>query len=91
MLQGVSDPRPGSGSGTNKQERFSNHKYIEMASQVVKDQEGRAEGKERVFRGTKAGTVGWAACPIHILGEDAPVQIQNQDLAEISRSSKGAP
>jgi hypothetical protein len=35
-----------------------------------------------------------AGCPIHEPGEDAPAQIQNiqiQDLAEISRSSKGAP
>jgi hypothetical protein len=35
-----------------------------------------------------------AGCPIHEPSEDAPAQIQNiqiQDLAEISRSSKGAP
>jgi hypothetical protein len=30
-----------------------------------------------------------AACPIHVPGEDAPAQIQFQDLAEISRSSNG--
>jgi hypothetical protein len=57
----------------------------------VKDQEGRADGKERGLRGTKAGSVERAACPIHVPGEDAPAQIQIQDLAEISRSSKGAP
>jgi hypothetical protein len=60
----------------------------------VKDQEGRVSGKERGLRGTKAGSVKRAACPIHVPGEDAPTQIQNnqiQDLAEISRSSKGAP
>jgi hypothetical protein len=57
----------------------------------VKDQEGRAGGKERGLRGTKAGSVGRAACPILVPGEDAPAQIQIQDLAEISRSSKGAP
>jgi hypothetical protein len=35
-----------------------------------------------------------AACPFHVPGEDAPAQnqkIQIQDLAEISRSLKGAP
>jgi hypothetical protein len=32
-----------------------------------------------------------AACPIHVPREEAPAQIQSQDLAEISRSSKGAP
>jgi hypothetical protein len=35
-----------------------------------------------------------AGCPIHEPGEDAPAQFQNiqiQDLAEISRSSKGPP
>jgi hypothetical protein len=47
--------------------------------------------KERGSRGTKAGSVKRAACPIHGPGEDAPAQIQFQDLAEISRSSKGAP
>jgi hypothetical protein len=91
MLQGGSDPRPGSGSGTNKQERFSNQKYIERERQVVNDQEGRASGKERGLRGTKAGSVERAACPTHVPGEDAPAQIQIQDLAEISRTTKGAP
>jgi hypothetical protein len=38
-------PRPGSGSGTNTQERFSNCKYIERVRHVVNDQEGRAVGK----------------------------------------------
>jgi hypothetical protein len=52
---------------------------------------GYLSWKERGLRGTKAGTVERAACPIHVPGEDAPAQIQNQDLAEISRSSKGAP
>jgi hypothetical protein len=47
--------------------------------------------KERDWRGTTAGSVERAACPIHVPGEDAPAQIQNRDLAEISRSSKGAP
>jgi hypothetical protein len=42
----------------------------------VKDQEGRAGGKERGLRGTKAGSVKLAACPIHVPGEDAPAQIQ---------------
>jgi hypothetical protein len=57
----------------------------------VKDQEGRMGGKERGLRGTKAGSVKRAACPIHVPGEDSPAQIQFQDLAEISRSSKGVP
>jgi hypothetical protein len=57
----------------------------------VTDQEGRSGGKERGLRGTKAGSVERAACSIHVPGEDAPAQIQIQDLAEISRSSKGAP
>jgi hypothetical protein len=60
----------------------------------VKDQEGRVIGKERGLRGTKAGSVKRAACPIHVPGENAPAQIQSiqiQDLDEISRSSKGAP
>jgi hypothetical protein len=57
----------------------------------VKDQEERAGGKERGLRGTKAGSVERPDCPIHVLGEDSPAQIQIQDLAEISRSSKGAP
>jgi hypothetical protein len=57
----------------------------------VKDQEGRVGGKERGLRGTKAGSVKRAACPIHVPGEDAPAQIQIQDFAEISRSLKGAP
>jgi hypothetical protein len=91
MLQGGSDPRPWSGSGTNKHERFSNHKHIERERQVVKDQEGRVGGKERGLRGTIAGSVQQVTCPIHIPGEDAPVQIQIQNLAEISRFSKGAP
>jgi hypothetical protein len=89
MPQEGSDPRPGSGSGTNKQERFSNHKNIERERQVVKDQEGRAGGKKRGLRGTKADSVERAACHIHIPGEDAPAQIQIQDLAEISRFSNG--
>jgi hypothetical protein len=56
------------------------------------DVEGqRACQCERVLRGTKAGSVERAACPIHVPGEDAPAQIQNQNLAEISHSSKGAP
>jgi hypothetical protein len=46
--------------------------------------------KERGLRGTKAGSVERAACPIDVPGEDAPAQIQIQDLDEISRSSKGA-
>jgi hypothetical protein len=66
---------------------------------VVKYQEGKAGGKERGLRGTKAGSVERAACPVHVPGEDAPAQIQFSDvaeiqfpdLAEISRSSKGAP
>jgi hypothetical protein len=57
----------------------------------VKDQERRVGGKERGLRGTKASSVLRAACPIHVPGEDAPAQIHFQDLAEISRSSKGAP
>jgi hypothetical protein len=60
----------------------------------VKYQEGRADGKERGLRGTKAGSAERAAGPIHVPGEDAPAQIQKiqiQDLAELSRSSKGAP
>jgi hypothetical protein len=80
MLHDGAGLRPGSGSGTNKQERFSNHKYIERERQVVKYQEGRAGRKERGLRGTKAGSV-------ERPGEDAPAQIQFQDLAEISRSS----
>jgi hypothetical protein len=59
----------------------------------VKDQEGRASGKERGLRGTKAGSVEREAWPIHVPGKKAPAQIQNiqiQDLAEISSSSKGA-
>jgi hypothetical protein len=63
----------------------------ERERQVVKDQDGRAGWKERGLRGTKAGSVERAACPIHLPGENAPAQNQNQDLAEISRSSKGAP
>jgi hypothetical protein len=59
--------------------------------QVVKDQEGIVGGKEKGLRGTKAGSVKRAACPIHVPGEDAPAQIYFQELAEISRSSKGAP
>jgi hypothetical protein len=56
----------------------------------VNDQEGRAGGKERGLMGTKAGSVERAACSIHVPDENAPAQIQNQDLADISRSSKGA-
>jgi hypothetical protein len=48
----------------------------------MKDQEGRASGKERGLRETKAGSVEQAARPIHVPGEDAPAQIQIQDLAE---------
>jgi hypothetical protein len=47
--------------------------------------------KERGLRGTKAGSVERAACPIHVPGEDPPALIQNHDLAEISRFSEGAP
>jgi hypothetical protein len=65
MLQSGSDLRPGSVSGTNKQERFSNIKYTEKERQVVKDQEGRALGKERGLKGAKASSVKRAACPIH--------------------------
>jgi hypothetical protein len=43
------------------------------------------------LRGTKAGSVERADCPIHMPGEDAPAKIQIQDLAEIARFSKGAP
>jgi hypothetical protein len=57
----------------------------------VKDQEGRVGGKERGLRGTKAGSVKRAACPIRVPGEDAPAQIQIQNLAEISRSSRVPP
>jgi hypothetical protein len=60
----------------------------------VKDQEVRAGGKERGLRRTKASSVERAACPIHVPGEEAPAQIQKiqiPDLAEISRSLKGAP
>jgi hypothetical protein len=79
----------------------------ERERQVVKDQKTRAGGKERGkslkvkkaranekergLSGTKAGSMERAACPIHIPSEDAPAQIQIQELAEISRSSKGAP
>jgi hypothetical protein len=59
----------------------------------VKDHEERVGGKERGLRGTKAGSVERAAGPVHVPGEDAPAQIQKiqiQDLAEMSRSSKGA-
>jgi hypothetical protein len=49
----------------------------------VKDQEGKADGKERGLRGTKAGSVERAAYPIHVPGEDALAQIQIQGLAEI--------
>jgi hypothetical protein len=52
---------------------------------------GYLSWKERGLRGTKAGSVKRAACPIHVPGEDAPAQTQFQDLDEISRSSKGAP
>jgi hypothetical protein len=76
----------------NKQARTFLQQYRhERERQVVKDQEWRAGGKERGLRGTKDGSVERAVCPIHVPGEDAPAQIQNQDLAEISRSSKGAP
>jgi hypothetical protein len=47
--------------------------------------------KERGLSGTKAGSVERAACSIHLPGEDAPAQIQIQDLAEISRISKSSP
>jgi hypothetical protein len=36
---------------------------------------------ERGLRGTKAGSIERATCPIHIPGEESPAQIQNQDLA----------
>jgi hypothetical protein len=54
--------------------------------QVVKDQGERAGGKERGLRGTRADSVERAACATHVPGEDALAPIQNQDLAEISRS-----
>jgi hypothetical protein len=60
----------------------------------VKDREARAGGKERGLRGTKAGSVERPAGPVHVPGDDAPAQIEQiqiQDLAEISSSSKGAP
>jgi hypothetical protein len=47
--------------------------------------------KKEGLRGTKAGSMERAACSIYVPGEDAPAQIHNQDFAEISRSSKGAP
>jgi hypothetical protein len=93
MLQGGSDPRPGSGSGTNKQERFSNN--IEIRKREASRKRSRREdGWERErFEGNQGRfcSVERAACPIHVPGEDAPAQIQIQDLAAISRSSKGAP
>jgi hypothetical protein len=51
----------------------------------------RAGGKQRGLRGTTAGSVERSVCPIHTPGEDAPVQIQNHDLAEISPSSRVPP
>jgi hypothetical protein len=75
----------------NKQARtFLQPQMHRKERQVVEDQEGRACGQERGLRGTKPGTMERAACPIHISDEDAPAQIQIQDLAEIPRSSKGA-
>jgi hypothetical protein len=59
----------------------------------VKDQEGSECGIERGLMETKAGSVERAAGPTYVPGEDAQAQIQKiqiQDLAEISRSSKGA-
>jgi hypothetical protein len=61
MLQGGSDPRPESGSGTNKQDLFFNHKYIERERQIVKDQEGRACGKKKGLRGIRP--VLWSGLP----------------------------
>jgi hypothetical protein len=60
-------------------------------SQVEIDQEVGAGGKERGLKGTTAGSVERVACAIHIPGKVVPAEIQIQDLAEISRSSNGAP
>jgi hypothetical protein len=57
----------------------------------VKNQDRRAGGKERGLMETTAGSVEQAFSLIHVPGKDAPAQIQNQVLAEISRSSNGAP
>jgi hypothetical protein len=58
-------------------ERSRRESGWERERQVVKDQEGRASGKERGLRGTKAGFVERAACPIHVPGEEisAPVEM----------------
>jgi hypothetical protein len=61
MLQGGSNPRPGSRSGTNKQEHLPNRKYIERDRQVVKDQKGRVVGKREALGEPKP--VMWSELP----------------------------
>jgi hypothetical protein len=68
----------------NKQARpcLQRTKTDRRGGKVVIGQEWKAGGKEIGLRGTTAGSVERAACPIHIPGEVAQAQIQNQDLTE---------
>jgi hypothetical protein len=76
MLQGASDPRPGSGLWTNKHERF----YIKQR-QNKRDpspnsvEEERAVEKREMLEGNHSRFCG-ASCPVYIPGEVVPAEIR---------------
>jgi hypothetical protein len=86
-----SDPRPGSESGTNKQEHLSNNKDIQKREwQVLKDHEGQASGKERSLRGTIP--VLWSGLPALFiyLDEVVPAAIKIR-ISLINHTSRRVP